>query len=109
PEENPVPSTRLSVSIGFMASAQRIGIQAVLLKVSRRGQEHASLGGCGKRQPQKKGTSRSSTGTFRKQDWIKASYWFGKSSRVQPVVLTSRNNGVRGGNNAGVRKLVSKL
>src|SRR5579862_8585056 len=42
------------------------------------------------------------------------SYWLpldalGVSNRVQPVVFTSRNNGVLGGSNAGVRKFVSKL
>jgi hypothetical protein len=37
------------------------------------------------------------------------SHWLGSIRRVQPVVLMSRNNGVRGGNKAGVRKLVSKL
>ena len=29
--------------------------------------------------------------------------------RVQPVVFTVRNSGVRGGNSVGLRKLVSKL
>jgi hypothetical protein len=37
------------------------------------------------------------------------SHWLGNRRRVQPVVLMSRNNGVRGGNKAGVRKFVSKL
>jgi hypothetical protein len=38
-------------------------------------------------------------------------YWYcpGNSKRVKPVVLTSRNNGVRGGSRVGFRKVVSKL
>jgi hypothetical protein len=37
-----------------------------------------------------------------------AVYWFGRRSCVNPVVLTSRNIGVRGGRSKGFRKLVSK-
>jgi len=36
------------------------------------------------------------------------SYCVGLSNWVKPVVFTSRNNGVRGGNNDGSRKLESK-
>ena len=36
-------------------------------------------------------------------------YWPGNSKRVQPVVFTSRNSGVRGGSSVGFRKFTSKL
>ena len=36
-------------------------------------------------------------------------YLFGIISRVKPVMLTSRNIGVRGGNKVGSKKSVSKL
>jgi hypothetical protein len=36
-------------------------------------------------------------------------YWFGKSICVNPVVLMSRNIGVRGGSNNGFRKFASKI
>jgi hypothetical protein len=38
---------------------------------------------------------------------VAADYWPGLSNCVKPVVFTSRNSGVRGGNNEGFRKLLS--
>lgn len=36
-------------------------------------------------------------------------YWFGIISRLNPVMFTSRNMGVRGGSKAGVKNSTSKL
>src|SRR5208282_2065709 len=56
----------------------------------------------------KKRTSRWLAGTLERTvaDGI---YWLGSIKRGQPVVLTSRNSGVRGGNCKGFKKALSKL
>jgi hypothetical protein len=38
---------------------------------------------------------------------LAADYWFGRRSCVNPVVLMSRNIGVRGGRSVGFRKFTS--
>jgi hypothetical protein len=59
----------------------------------------------------RKQTSRLGAGAF--GNWVWSCLYLyeelGANTRVQLVVLTVRNSGVRGGSKVGLRKLVSKL